>query len=206
MDRKYWIIILILIAMFCIIVASSANILLSEDSSYKKFDFGYFTMDIPDNANFDNLSNITKYYFFIDNNTKISIIYLNSNSSTNIKETVINNITNSEYAVQIDSMVSDEYKLYKINKYGDVLTYAQEFEYVAIYNQNGTILLVSSPDLDITIHLINSLEFKNSSLTNFNDTISTSNLCKGCGVELGCESSESYCDVCKSKLLNGFID
>ena len=151
MERKRQLIIFFL-AMIILSVGGYSYVIseVTAPPEMESYDFGQYTMDVPDDRDIDLISSDLSMNVYVGNDIQIinvnKTFYENQNELNNILEqTTIENLTNSSRIVETSNNTS----YYQITDSNNIIGFENE-TFIAINNNNPEIIiLIGSNDLDL---------------------------------------------------------
>lgn len=151
MERKRQLIIFFL-AMIILSVGGYSYVIseVTAPPEMESYDFGQYTMDVPDDRDIDLISSDLSMNVYVGNDIQIinvnKTFYENQNELNNILEqTTIENLTNSSRIVETSNNTS----YYQITDSNNIIGFENE-TFIAINNNNPEIIIIiDSNDLDL---------------------------------------------------------
>lgn len=151
MERKRQLIIFFL-AMIILSVGGYSYVIseVTAPPEMESYDFGQYTMDVPDDRDIDLISSDLSMNVYVGNDIQIinvnKTFYENQNELNNILEqTTIENLTNSSRIVETSNNTS----YYQITDSNNIIGFENE-TFIAINNNNPEIIIIiGSNDLDL---------------------------------------------------------
>ncbi|WP_413828296.1 MULTISPECIES: zinc ribbon domain-containing protein [unclassified Methanobrevibacter] len=168
--NKKYIITGLIIILAVILIAAGAYFAFSQNNM-KTMDFGAYTMDVPDDANFINNSSTAGLSSFVDSTNHLMTTFIYTDSLSNAAGAAGIKASFESYpTVNNDKLKVNNCTIHKISTGGD-------FGYVALYNPTGIYIVVASDNLDELVEMVNSIQVKtiqNTTSSSSSDTSSSS--------------------------------